>query len=141
LAYAIGRLIKRDALADAALVFAAAGFWSFAITGIGQFVLDDMRPREGGALHWFGIHGHGVSGHASAASLLMSPGRYVFARDKSRLTQNILGLGLGAWALFIGWSRIYLGMHHTWNVVLGLAIGFACASAATKAFVFLRASE
>lgn len=132
--YVFARATKRDALADAALVFAAGGFLSFLITGVGQFVFADMRPREGGMMQWFGIHGHGVSGHASAASLFLSPARSVFAKNKSRATHNAIAFAFFSWALFIGWSRIYLDMHHTWNVVLGLSLGFFCAHAASKAY-------
>jgi membrane-associated phospholipid phosphatase len=133
-AYLLGRWRKSDALSDAALVFAAAGFWSFGMTALGQFVLADMRPKDGGALGFFGIHGHGVSGHASSASLLALPVRDVLLRERARSTRAIAGVLLVAWALFVGWSRVYLGMHHAWNVVLGLGLGFSCARAATTAF-------
>jgi len=133
-AYLVGRWRKIDALTDAALVFAAAGFWSFTITTLGQFVLADMRPKDGGTLMFFGIHGHGVSGHASSASLLMSVVTDVLARDRKRSTRMILGGVFFAWALFVGWTRIHLGMHHAWNVVLGLGLGFVCSRAATRVF-------
>lgn len=132
-AYAVGRARKNDALADAALVLGVAGLFGLGLTALGQFVLADTRPKDGGAMHFLALHGHGVSGHAAAASLLASPVRDVLLRRKSRFARDLGAAACVAWALLIGWSRIYLGAHHAWNVVLGLMTGLACARAATLA--------
>ena len=123
LAYALGRWRHRRAVVDTAVVFAAAGLWCWTLTKIGQFVLAERRPNEGGAMRFFALAGHGVSGHASAAALLYWPVRDILARGARLSVRRAVGAALIAWAVFVGWSRVWLGMHFVWNVVLGFAIG------------------
>jgi len=37
-----------------------------------------------------------------------------------------------AWAILVGWSRVQLGMHFVWNVMLGTAIGLFTGFVATR---------
>jgi membrane-associated phospholipid phosphatase len=129
----IGRWTRRRALVDAALALGAAGFWCWIFTRAGQLVLAERRPKEGGAMILFALGGHGVSGHASAAGLLLSPVRDVLARAATPRARRALTAALLGWAAFVGWSRVWLGMHFVWNVVLGLAIGFFTGFVATRA--------
>jgi membrane-associated phospholipid phosphatase len=123
IAYVLGRWGHKRAVVDTAIVFAAAGLWCWVLMKIGQFVLAERRPNEGGAMRFFAMDGHGVSGHASAAALLYWPVRDILARGVRVPVRRAVGAALIAWAVFVGWSRVWLGMHFVWNVVLGFAIG------------------
>jgi len=79
------------------------------------------------------LGGHGVSGHAAAAALLFSPVRDVLARGATPRVRRMVTAALLAWAMWVSWSRVWLGMHFVWNVVLGCAIGFLTGRAATRA--------
>jgi membrane-associated phospholipid phosphatase len=119
-----GRWWRKPALVDAVWVFAAAGLWCWLLTTLGQLVLSERRPRDGGAMLLLALGGHGVSGHASAAGLLFGPVRNVLARNAPARTRGLVTVALLVWAAWVGWSRVWLGMHFVWNVVLGLGIGF-----------------
>ncbi len=108
----------------AAIVFGVAGIFCFIVVRVGGFVLAESRPRDGGAMHFFAFGGHGISGHANAAALLLFPIRDILAARSSRRTRAVITIVFVSWALFIGWSRVAMGMHHAWNVVLGWAFGF-----------------
>lgn len=132
--FAAGRRLRRPALVDTALTLAAAGVWCWVLTKTGQLVLAERRPNDGGAMVLFAFDGHGVSGHASGAGLLLWPVRRVLlGRGTSRRTRFLVTAGLVAWAAFVGWSRVWLGMHFVWNVALGLAIGLVTGAAAARA--------
>jgi membrane-associated phospholipid phosphatase len=113
-------------------VLAVAGVWCFALTQLGQLVLAEARPIEGGAMHWLARGGHGVSGHASAAGMLYSPIRRVLARDLRAADRQLVTAALAAWAVIIAWSRMWMGMHYLWNVMLGLALGFFTGSSVVR---------
>jgi membrane-associated phospholipid phosphatase len=119
-----GRWLRKPALVEAALVLGAAGIWCWIFTKTGQLVLAERRPKDGGAMVLFALDGHSVSGHAAAAALLFSPVRDVLARGATRGVRGILTVALLSWAVVVSWSRVWLGMHFVWNVLLGLAIGF-----------------
>jgi membrane-associated phospholipid phosphatase len=133
-AFTIGRVARKPLLVDAALALGAAGFWCWIVTKTGQIVFAERRPVEGGEMRFFALGGHGVSGHASAAALIYFPVRDVLAR-RARLPpiRRAVGVGLLAWPAFIGWSRVYLGMHFVWNVILGFAVGSFTGFVATRA--------
>jgi membrane-associated phospholipid phosphatase len=130
----VGRGLRRDSLVECALVLGAAGAWGWLLTQAGQLVLAERRPLEGGAMRWFDLGGHGVSGHAAAAALLLAPVRDVLARGASREVRAAISGALLVWAAFIAWSRMWLGMHYLWNVALGLALGFLAGRAAVVAW-------
>lgn len=131
-ALALGRWTRRPALVEAALALGVAGLWCWVLTRAGQLVLAERRPSEGGAMRLFAPGGHGVSGHAAAAALLFFPVRDVVARDATPRGRAFASAALLAWAALVGWSRVWLGMHFVWNVVLGLAIGLATGFVATR---------
>jgi len=119
-----GRLLHKPTFVEAALVLGAAGIWCWIFTKTGQLVLAERRPKDGGAMFFFALDGHGVSGHASAAGLVFAPVRDVLGRGATPRARRIATMALLAWAILVGWSRVWLGMHFVWNVLLGLAIGF-----------------
>jgi membrane-associated phospholipid phosphatase len=129
----VGLWRRRPALVETAIALGAAGFWCWIFTRTGQVVFAEQRPNDGGAMHFFATDGHGVSGHASAAALLCEPVHDILARGATPRVRRGVRAGLIAWALFVAWSRVWLGMHFVWNVVLGLAIGFFTGSAAARA--------
>jgi len=115
-----GVIVRSRRLIDTVLVVAAAGVWCYALTALGQFVLSEDRPIEGGAMHWFAGFGHGVSGHASAAALVPWAAREIVRTRTARTIAVALAI---VWLVVVAWSRVWLGMHHAWNVLLGVAIG------------------
>jgi undecaprenyl-diphosphatase len=123
IAYVLGRWSRKRAVVDAAIVFAAAGLWCLALTSIGQFVFAEHRPNDGGAMRFFALGGHGVSGHSSAAALLYWPVRDILVRGAKMSVRRAAGAAFVAWAIVVGWSRVWLGMHFVWNVLFGFAIG------------------
>jgi membrane-associated phospholipid phosphatase len=127
-----GRLARKPALVDAALALGAAGIWCWLFTRAGQLVLAERRPNDGGAMKLFALGGHGVSGHAAAAALLLYPVRDVLARGATPRVRSVVTLALLAWAVVVAWSRVCLGMHFLWNVMIGLAIGLFTGSVATR---------
>lgn len=130
--YIAGRTVRGRAAVDTAITLGAGGLWCWLITTGVAFVLAEHRPTEGGSLRLFALHGHGVSGHAAAAALLYRPLRDVMVRDRSSHVRHVLGGAAAVWALLVGWSRIWLGMHFLWNVALGLAIGLVTGTAAAQ---------
>lgn len=132
--FALGRWRRWSALVDAALVLAAAGAWCWLLLRVGQIVLAEQRPLDGGAMRWFARDGHGISGHAAAAALLFAPARDILARDAPPAVRRGIGAALLVWAALVGWSRMWLGMHFLWNVVLGLALGFVAGRAGVEAW-------
>jgi len=134
LALAAGTWLRKEDLTQAALVLGAAGLWAFLLVQVGQLVLAEQRPIEGGAMRFLALHGHGVSGHAAAAALLILPARDVWLRRASARSRHLAVVLLTTWAAVVGWSRVWLGMHFAWNVVLGFAVGFCASSGAVAAW-------
>lgn len=66
------------------------------------------------------------SGHASSGIIFYGLIAYlIWQSDLSRPAKFILSILSIAFALLIGFSRIYLGMHYASDVVAGFCIGFA----------------
>jgi membrane-associated phospholipid phosphatase len=66
------------------------------------------------------------SGHASSGIIFYGLLTYLIWRsDISKPAKYIFSILLIAFALLIGFSRIYLGMHYASDVVAGFCIGFA----------------
>ncbi len=133
----VGALASRRAL-DAATAFAVAGAIGWCLLTAGQFILAEARPSEGGAMHFFALEGHGVSGHACVAALLFSPVRDILARDLGRPLRTLVTIALIVWVVFIAWSRVWLDMHYVWNVMLGAALGFYVSVVTVKVAAQLR---
>lgn len=73
------------------------------------------------------------SGHAVAASALYITLALVAARGERRQRpRRLLIVGGVALAVFVAWSRVYLGVHYISDVVGGLLIGGAGAVAASR---------
>jgi membrane-associated phospholipid phosphatase len=122
-ALAFGRLARKPAWVDAALALGVAGIPCWLLTIAGQFVLAESRSKDGGAMHWFTLGGHGVSGHAAAAALVFWTVRGALVRDAEAPVRRVATAALLGWALLVGWSRVYLGEHFVWNVMLGYFVG------------------
>jgi hypothetical protein len=103
--------------------FAKAGLVGFAVFQASRFVLAEDRPKDGGAMHFFRAHGHGVSGHTFAAALLHGPIMATWGPSMSRRDRALLSSALYAWIAFIAWSRVRLDEHYVWNTLLGARIG------------------
>jgi undecaprenyl-diphosphatase len=76
-------------------------------------------PRDAGAL------GHGgafPSGHAAAAAAVGLVGALLVGGG-SVLARTVLLLLAVCWAALVGWSRVYLDLHWTSDVVAGWALG------------------
>jgi membrane-associated phospholipid phosphatase len=109
---------------------AVAGVFCLAFTKLGQLVFAEARPSEGGALRFFGMHGHGFSGHASAAAVVFFP-VYEATRARSLTTRTIVAALALSWMLLVGYTRVWANQHFVWNVMAGWTIGlFAGHSAA-----------
>ena len=133
LAVGLARSSKRTV--EAAIDLAVACTWAYGLMVIGRWVLAEARPREGGAMHWFS-HGYGVSGHAALAGALFFTVRDVLARDIPDRQRALLGAALAAWIVLVSWSRVALGMHYAWNVLLGAGIGLFVSREVAAATLF-----
>jgi membrane-associated phospholipid phosphatase len=132
--FGVGRAMRRNALVDAAIVLGVAGCWCFVLVQLGQFVFAEQRPIEGGAMRFFELGGHGISGHAAATALLLLPARDVLLRGSRPLARRLATAALLVWVGIVAWSRVWMGMHHGWNVLAGLALGLWTSSAAVTAW-------
>lgn len=137
--FAAGRALRKDALAQAALVLGAAGCWCFALVELGRLALAEPRPIEGGAMRFFALDGHGVSGHAAATALLLLPARDVLLRGARPWVRVAASAVLVLWIGIVAWSRVWLGMHYAWNVLAGLVLGAWTSAAAVDAWRALTA--
>ncbi|MBZ5638766.1 MAG: hypothetical protein LAO51_08410 [Acidobacteriia bacterium] len=105
--------------------------YSVAVAGVGQFVLASERPREGVHVHFFHLHGHGVSGDASIAASIVAPIRRQYLRidpDDTRGRRFLKRAGTGllyGGAILTAWQRVNSESHWAPDAFLGLANGFA----------------
>jgi membrane-associated phospholipid phosphatase len=130
----LGLVRRNEALVQAAAVISAAGLYAFAALKAGQFVLAEARPVEGGAMHYFALNGHGISGHAVAAGILVLPLSAILARRATRQARGLVATTLSLWLLVVAWSRVFLGMHFVWNVCAGAALGLWAGAAGVAAW-------
>ncbi len=120
---AVGRVLSSPRIIRTVIVFGVAGFWSWLSSVVGAFILAEKRPRDGGAMHFFAFDGHGVSGHACAAAVLLMTAHGTLLKQSSKTTRAFVTLALCAWTVFVAWSRVRTNMHFVWNVLLGVAVG------------------
>ncbi len=131
-AFVLGGVLMRSArevetgfMLFESLVFTAA------VTGLGQLVLAEDRPYEGGELRFFQIHGHGISGHSSVSASMVMPldSQYLGIREddgRAMVTAKYLGKGiLYSAPVMVGISRVRSNRHYLWNVILGLGVGYS----------------
>jgi len=99
-------------------------------TVLGQFILAEERPRNGGEMRFFKTDGHGVSGHTALAASIVCPITHQYlGEDPSdgralALTKEVSRAVMWSLPLMTGISRIERDEHYLWNVVLGLTIGY-----------------
>ncbi len=122
-------------------VTSVAAIWCFVAVKVGQFILAEDRPLDGGAMHFFRIPGHGLSGHACVAALLILPLVHIAARDFGKTRRVLVAIVLVAWALFVGWSRVRMNMHHVWNVLLGWGAGLFVANVVVNEWHAMRVEQ
>jgi membrane-associated phospholipid phosphatase len=127
------RLRRSPRCFEGAVAFASGGVCCWVLTELGRFVLAERRPIDGGTFRFLALGGHGVSGHAAAAALLFGPVVAVALRGASPRARRLAAAGLLLWIAFVGYSRVALGMHFAWNVLLGFAIGAVCGRAGVHA--------
>jgi len=128
--YFIGRFSGSESTRRAGLILSESAGFTVLATELGQFVLSEQRPEQGGKVSFFRGGGHGVSGHTSIiASIAIPLDRMFFTirPDDSGWTRAAKYLGKGvvyAAPLATGWSRLNDNKHYAWNVLLGLGTGF-----------------
>ena len=127
--YLGGALFKNDRERETGLMLLESLIYTGAITGLGQIILAEDRPDEGGDMH-FKIGGHGISGHAATAAALAGPINKQYLQitdDDTNFNQVMKYTGkavvYGA-PLLTSWSRLNDDDHFVWNCLLGSAIGF-----------------
>lgn len=109
------------------------------LTGAGQWVLNEERPRDGGRLDPFGGLGHGVSGHTSTAASISGVLSRMYLQIKpkdGRATRVFKRIGKGAAygaPLLVAYARVNEQQHFAYNTILGLGIGFWVGNAVADA--------
>ncbi|MFH0810291.1 MAG: phosphatase PAP2 family protein [Pseudomonadota bacterium] len=104
--------------------------YTLAFTSLGQCMLAEDRPCEGGAQHYLKGIGHGISGHAAAAACLAGP----LNRQYLQLSASDGGFSTAAKLcgkavlygapVLVGLSRVNDDQHYLWNVIAGWAVGY-----------------
>lgn len=122
--FILGVSLKKKVFAEASLVLAVAGLYCGLLTSVGQFILAEARPESGGAMAFFAIGGHGVSGHSSSSAVLFFPLYGTMGGKVNKPLRAALGVALLFWACMVAWSRMWDDKHFLWNVMLGSAVGF-----------------
>ena len=130
LLFAHGRIFGQPRVHDTGLMVLESALYTGLFTGLGQHVLSEDRPAQGGDLRFLSGGGHGISGHASLAASLAAPlsrGLLRVQADDGDWARFGKRLGTGfAYGLPVltGLSRLHDDKHYAWNVVLGLGLGF-----------------
>ncbi len=125
----VGDAARLPRIRRAGMQLAVAGVLCLAFTKLGQLVFAEARPSEGGAMHFFAAHGHGFSGHASAAAVVFFP-IYETTRGRSLTTRAIVASLALSWMLLVGYTRVWTNQHFVWNVLAGWSIGLFAGHAA-----------
>lgn len=135
----IGRLSGSSRTAEAGLMLTESIAFTFVATEVGQYVLAEERPFQGGQMHYFRPGGHGVSGHTSVAAAVAVPLDRLFLRFKPgdggwTKAFKLLGKGLVyAAPLAVGWSRMNDNVHFAWNVEMGMGVGLVMGDLVSEA--------
>lgn len=132
--YFIGRWAGSDRARRAGLILSESAGFTALTTEIGQYVLSEQRPSDGGQLRYFRPGGHGISGHTSiVASMAVPLDRLFFHIQPDDGGWERFGKILGKGFVYTlpvatGWSRINDDKHYAWNVLLGLGVGYSVGS-------------
>ena len=111
-----------------------------AVVGIGQnlvvnlikLIVDRERPA---VLQLVGTSGASFpSGHSAAAAACWAAVAFVFARERSRPAQGLLGGAAVVIAVAVAASRALLGVHWLTDIVVGLAVGWGWFALVVLAF-------
>lgn len=122
--FVVGIVLKKRVFGEASLVLAVAGLYCGVLTIVGQFILAEARPESGGAMAFFMIGGHGISGHSSSSAVMFFPLYGTLGKKLNKPLRLAFGTILLFWAGMVAWSRMWDDKHFLWNVLLGSAIGF-----------------
>ncbi len=115
---------------ETGLMLAQSLLFTAAVTGLGQLVLAEDRPFDGGDVGFFRMNGHGVSGHSSVAASMVKPldAQYLTIRKDDGTAEVVTKCAgkvfLHAAPLMVGVTRVRSNKHYVWNVVLGLSAGY-----------------
>jgi membrane-associated phospholipid phosphatase len=139
--FLIGFILKKKVAVETGVALAVAGIWCGIFTVAGQFIFAEARPDEGGAMAFFQLKGHGVSGHASSVALLFWPIFSILGQRLSKGGRILLAALLLGWAGMVSWSRMWDNLHYLWNIILGLSIGFSMGYAVVLEWQQLRKSH
>ncbi|HYH14083.1 MAG TPA: phosphatase PAP2 family protein, partial [Flavisolibacter sp.] len=107
-----------------ALEVAAIGLGGFVINYVMKLTFQRVRPPNPliDPLHNFSF----PSGHATSAFIFYGLLAYlVWKTNLSKTYKVLIGMLLILFSLLIGFSRIYLRVHYSSDVVAGFCIGFA----------------
>jgi len=128
--YFIGRMSGSESTRRAGLILSESAAFTVVATEIGQYLLSEQRPDEGGKLTFFSGGGHGVSGHTSIiASMSVPLDRMLFTIQPDDGGWARFGKYVGKAAVYAapvatGWSRMNDNKHFAWNILLGLGTGY-----------------
>jgi undecaprenyl-diphosphatase len=84
---------------------------------------------KGGSFGFFSNHASNFFGVVTLFLLLMKPAR------------KWIAVLLFAWALLIGYSRIYLGVHYPGDIIVGAIYGMLIAWCVSKLFYWLLSKQ
>ena len=104
------------------MVIAVAG--SLAMTTIGKAVVGRIRPPNSDAVPPFETSPSFPSGHALNSTVIAGLVAYLLIRRLTSSVARVVTIVLAAaWAVGIGWSRVFLGHHWLTDVMFGWTLG------------------
>ena len=119
--YVVAR--NRSVLPVAATAVAAGAAW--ALANVAKVIVDRPRPYEvmaGAVLRQQPAHGTSFPSSHTAVTLAVAIALVPF------LARPLAAVGIG-YAVLVGWSRVYLGVHYPLDIWGGAGIGMAVAGA------------
>lgn len=111
---------------DFAVYFIVAVAGGALLTSVLKNRFDRPRPAAESALITLPESFSFPSGHSMASLCVAVAGSYLALRSElSRAGKAWVVVGLGVWALLVGWSRVYLGVHWPSDVLASWLLGSA----------------
>jgi membrane-associated phospholipid phosphatase len=111
-------------------MLAQSALFTAILTGAGQVVLNEDRPKDGGHMHPLQGKGHGVSGHTSTAASMAGVLSRMYLQvdaDDGRVARTFKRIGKGlayGVPMLVGFARVNENQHFAYSSVLGAGIGF-----------------